>query len=103
MPGPAARACFRLWAGSNELCTAGASRSSRLLAPLRQLGDLRLNRGQATARSSSIVTGTPTLLGGPQYLSRMLPRLDLYVCLRPCKAYPGNPLNFKEGIDLVVF
>jgi isocitrate/isopropylmalate dehydrogenase len=28
---------------------------------------------------------------------------DLYVCLRPCKAYPGNPLNFKEDIDLVVF
>jgi 3-isopropylmalate dehydrogenase len=28
---------------------------------------------------------------------------DLYVCLRPCKAYPGNPLNFKEGIDLVIF
>ncbi|MCK7470550.1 MAG: isocitrate/isopropylmalate family dehydrogenase [Desulfomicrobium escambiense] len=23
--------------------------------------------------------------------------------LRPCKAYPGNPLNYKEGIDLVVF
>jgi 3-isopropylmalate dehydrogenase len=29
--------------------------------------------------------------------------LDLYVCLRPCKAYPGNPLNYKEGIDLVIF
>jgi len=28
---------------------------------------------------------------------------DLYVCLRPCKAYPGNALNFKEGIDLVMF
>ncbi len=28
---------------------------------------------------------------------------DLYICLRPCKAYPGNGLNFKEGIDLVVF
>jgi isocitrate/isopropylmalate dehydrogenase len=28
---------------------------------------------------------------------------DLYVCLRPCKAYPGNPLNYREGIDLVVF
>jgi isocitrate/isopropylmalate dehydrogenase len=27
----------------------------------------------------------------------------LYVCLRPCKAYPGNALNYKEGIDLVVF
>jgi isocitrate/isopropylmalate dehydrogenase len=29
--------------------------------------------------------------------------LDLYICLRPCKAYPGNPLNYKDDIDLVVF
>ncbi len=34
---------------------------------------------------------------------RMRQLFDLYVCLRPCKSYPGNPLNFKEGIDLVVF
>jgi isocitrate/isopropylmalate dehydrogenase len=34
---------------------------------------------------------------------RMRQLFDLYVCLRPIKAYPGNPLNFKEGIDLVVF
>ncbi len=34
---------------------------------------------------------------------RMRQYFDLYVCLRPCKAYPGNPLNFKEGIDLVIF
>lgn len=34
---------------------------------------------------------------------RMRQLLDLYVCLRPCKAYPGNRLNFKEGLDLVVF
>jgi 3-isopropylmalate dehydrogenase len=34
---------------------------------------------------------------------RMRQLFDLYVCLRPCKAYPGNPMNFKEGIDLVVF
>ncbi len=34
---------------------------------------------------------------------RMRQMFDLYVCLRPCKAYPGNPLNFKEGIDLVIF
>jgi isocitrate/isopropylmalate dehydrogenase len=34
---------------------------------------------------------------------RMRQLLDLYICLRPCKAYPGNPLNYKEGIDLVVF
>lgn len=34
---------------------------------------------------------------------RMRQLFDLYTCLRPCKAYAGNPLNFKEGIDLVVF
>lgn len=34
---------------------------------------------------------------------RMRQLFDLYVCLRPCKGYPGNPLNFKEGIDLVMF
>jgi isocitrate/isopropylmalate dehydrogenase len=34
---------------------------------------------------------------------RMRQLFDLYVCLRPTKAFPGNPLNFKEGIDLVVF
>lgn len=34
---------------------------------------------------------------------RMRQMFDLYTCLRPCKAYPGNPLNLKENIDLVVF
>jgi len=34
---------------------------------------------------------------------RMRQLFDLYNCLRPCKAYPGNPLNYKEGLDLVVF
>ena len=34
---------------------------------------------------------------------RMRQLFDLYVCLRPCKAYAGNPLNFREGLDLVVF
>ena len=34
---------------------------------------------------------------------RMRQLFDLYVCLRPCKAYAGNALNFKENIDIVVF
>ncbi len=34
---------------------------------------------------------------------RLRQLFDLYVNLRPCKAYPGNPLNYREGIDLVVF
>ena len=50
---------------------------------------------------------TPTLRGtGLTYRSpivRMRQLFDLYVCLRPCRAYRGNPLNYKENIDLVVF
>jgi isocitrate/isopropylmalate dehydrogenase len=34
---------------------------------------------------------------------RMRQLFDLYICLRPCKAYLGNPLNYKSDIDLVVF
>ena len=28
---------------------------------------------------------------------------DLHTNLRPCKAYPGNPLNLRDDIDLVIF
>ncbi len=28
---------------------------------------------------------------------------QLHTNMRPCKAYPGNPLNLREDIDLVVF
>ncbi len=34
---------------------------------------------------------------------RLRQTFNLHTNLRPCKAYPGNPLNLKEGIDLVVF
>lgn len=34
---------------------------------------------------------------------RMRQLFDLYICLRPCKAYPGNPLNYRDTIDIVVF
>ena len=34
---------------------------------------------------------------------RMRQLFDLYTCLRPVKAYHGNPLNFKDNIDIVVF
>ena len=32
---------------------------------------------------------------------RMRQLFDLYICLRPCKAYDGNTLNYKENIDIV--
>lgn len=34
---------------------------------------------------------------------RMRQMFDLYNCLRPTKAYKGNPLNYKDDIDIVVF
>src|SRR5262249_38488715 len=34
---------------------------------------------------------------------RMRQLFELYICLRPCKGYAGNPLNYRENIDLVVF
>ena len=34
---------------------------------------------------------------------RLRQELQLYYNLRPCKAYPGNPLNYRDNIDLVVF
>lgn len=34
---------------------------------------------------------------------RMRQLFDLYICLRPCKAYQGNPLNYKDDINLVIF
>lgn len=34
---------------------------------------------------------------------RLRQHFDLYTNLRPCKAYKGNPLNYRDEIDLVVF
>jgi 3-isopropylmalate dehydrogenase len=34
---------------------------------------------------------------------RLRQEFDLATNLRPCKAYAGNPLNFRDDLDLVVF
>ena len=34
---------------------------------------------------------------------RMRQLFDLYTNLRPCKAFKGNPLNFQDDINMVVF
>ncbi len=34
---------------------------------------------------------------------RLRQEFNLRTNLRPCKAYPGNPLNYRDGIDIVVF
>lgn len=49
----------------------------------------------------------PSLQGnGYSYFSpivRLRQEFDLYTNLRPCKAYAGNPLNYRDDIDLVIF
>jgi len=49
----------------------------------------------------------PELRGkGLSYFSpivRLRQEFDLYTNLRPCKAYPGNPINYRDDIDLVIF
>ena len=55
----------------------------------------------AEAELEPSLRGTGLVYRSP--IVRMRQMFDLYVCLRPCKAYPGNPLNFRDGIDLVIF
>jgi 3-isopropylmalate dehydrogenase len=55
----------------------------------------------AEAELAPRLRGTGLVYRSP--IVRMRQLFDLYVCLRPCKSYPGNPLNYKEDIDLVVF
>jgi 3-isopropylmalate dehydrogenase len=55
----------------------------------------------AEAELAPHLRGTGLVYRSP--IVRMRQLFELYVCLRPCKGYPGNPLNYKENIDLVVF
>lgn len=48
-----------------------------------------------TLRSKGFVYRSPIV--------RIRQLLDLYICLRPCKAYPGNPLNLRDDLEIVVF
>jgi len=55
----------------------------------------------AEAELAPALKGTGLIYRSPIVRLRQL--FDLYICLRPCKAYPGNPLNYKAGINLVIF
>lgn len=65
--------------------------------------------GAITSKPASVADGElePHLKNkGHVYRSpivRMRQIFDLYICLRPCKAYPGNSLNFNNDIDITVF
>ena len=55
----------------------------------------------AEAELAPSLAGTGLIYRSP--IVRMRQLFDLYICLRPMKAYPGNALNFSDRIDLVMF
>jgi len=60
-----------------------------------------LLRSSDCALFGTAISRPPAAIRSPMVRLRQL--LDLYICVRPAKALAGNPLNFREGIDVVVF
>ncbi len=58
-------------------------------------------RQEAEAELDQSLHGKGLVYFSPIVKLRQL--LNLHTNLRPCKAYPGNPLNYRDDIDLVVF
>jgi len=49
------------------------------------------------------ITSKPGIPGFKSAILQIRQRFDLYANVRPCKAYPGVPLNYRDDIDLVIF
>ncbi|MFN2371573.1 MAG: isocitrate/isopropylmalate dehydrogenase family protein, partial [Candidatus Krumholzibacteriia bacterium] len=60
-----------------------------------------LPKEEAEAALVPSLQGTGKVYRSP--IVRLRQEFNLRTNLRPCKAYAGNPLNFKEGLDMVVF
>ena len=58
-------------------------------------------REEATAELAPELQGRGLTYFSPIVKLRQL--FNLHTNLRPCKAYPGNSLNYRDDIDLVVF
>jgi 3-isopropylmalate dehydrogenase len=56
---------------------------------------------EAEAELSPALKGKGLVYQSP--IVKLRQTLNLKTNLRPCKAYPGNPLNYRDDIDLVVF
>jgi len=59
--------------------------------------------GESDCSLFGAITSKPHVKGYRSPIVRLRRLFNLYVNLRPCKAYPGNPLNYRDDIDLVVF
>jgi len=49
------------------------------------------------------ITSKPNVPGYKSPIVKMRRMFDLYINLRPIKAFPGNPLNLRDDIDIIIF
>jgi len=88
-------------------CAEGNPLPARTLKLLRETDACLFGAITSKPKEDADLELQPALKGkGLSYFSpivRLRQEFDLYQNLRPCKAYAGNPLNYKEGIDLVIF
>jgi len=88
-------------------CREGNPLPDRTLKLLRETDVCLFGAITSKPKEDAAAELAPSLVGrGYSYFSpivRLRQEFDLYTNLRPCKAYPGNPLNYRENIDLVIF
>ena len=58
-------------------------------------------KDEAAAELAPELQGRNLVYSSP--IVRLRQELNLHTNLRPCKAYAGNPLNYRDDIDIVVF
>jgi isocitrate/isopropylmalate dehydrogenase len=88
-------------------CTEGDALPKRTIEVLRSTDCCLFGAITSKPKEEAQQELEPGLRGkGFEYTSpivRLRQEFDLRTNLRPCKAYPGNPLNYRDDIDLVVF
>jgi 3-isopropylmalate dehydrogenase len=88
-------------------CKEGNPLPDRTIALLRETDACLFGAITSKPNEDALKELNPELSGkGYSYFSpivRLRQEFDLYTNLRPCKAYPGNPLNYRDDIDLVIF
>jgi isocitrate/isopropylmalate dehydrogenase len=88
-------------------CREGNALPDRTLQMLRETDCCLFGAITSKPKEDAAKELSPALQGkGLSYYSpivRLRQEFDLYTNRRPCKAYPGNPLNYRDDIDLVIF
>lgn len=93
--------------GWDYWCQEGDALPERTLEGLRNVDAALFGAITSKPKAEAEAELIPELQGkGLIYRSpivRMRQIFDLYSNMRPCRAFAGNPLNYKDDIDLVVF